>query len=99
MVFVYRVQAADRGEVIRIAANALSLNGGTIKAAADNTTDAVLAHDAIAGGLTVEDSPGGVPTVSRCGHRLPLQVALRGHLLRAWGCFPGDWSSSTGLCG
>ena len=67
LVFIYRVQAADRGEVISIAANSLSLNGGAIKAAADNTTDAVLAHDAIAGRLTVDDSPGGVPTVSNMG--------------------------------
>ena len=46
--FSYTVQEADRDEHgISIAANALLLNGGTIKAA-DGTTDADLAHEALA---------------------------------------------------
>ncbi len=46
--FYYIVQAADRdGNGISIAANALALNGGTIKAA-DGTTDAELTHGAVA---------------------------------------------------
>ena len=46
--FDYTVQAGDRDEDgISIAANALSLNGGTITAA-DGTTDADLAHGAVA---------------------------------------------------
>ena len=49
MHFKYEVQAADRdGNGISIAANALGLNGGTIKAAADGTTDATLTHAAVA---------------------------------------------------
>ena len=45
--FYYIVQAADRDESgISIAANALILNGGTIKAA-DGTTDADLTHAAV----------------------------------------------------
>ena len=47
--FDYTVQAADRdADGISIATNSLALNGGTIKAAADRTTDAVLTHDAVA---------------------------------------------------
>ena len=48
MYFDYTVQAGDRDEDgISIAANALVLNGGTIKAA-DGTTDADLRHQAVA---------------------------------------------------
>ena len=47
--FAYTVQEADRDEDgISIAANSLSLNGGTIKAAYDATTDADLTHGAVA---------------------------------------------------
>ena len=47
--FDYIVQAIDRDEDgISIAANALALNGGTIKHAADRTSDADLTHDAVA---------------------------------------------------
>ena len=47
--FDYLVQATDRDEDgISMAANALALNGGTIKLAADRTTDADLSHDAVA---------------------------------------------------
>ena len=47
--FAYTVQESDRdADGIAIAANALGLDGGTITAAADGTTDAVLAHDAVA---------------------------------------------------
>ena len=47
--FDYMVQAIDRDEDgISIAANALALNGGTIKHAADRTSDADLTHDAVA---------------------------------------------------
>ncbi len=46
--FDYEVQAADRdGDGISIAANAIRLNGGSIKAAADGTTDASLTHSAV----------------------------------------------------
>ena len=45
--FDYFVQATDRDEDgVGIPANALALNGGTIKHAGDGTTDADLAHDA-----------------------------------------------------
>ncbi|MDE0225767.1 MAG: hypothetical protein OXP28_11580 [Gammaproteobacteria bacterium] len=46
--FDYRVQATDRDEDgIGIPANALALNGGTIKHAGNGTTDADLTHDAV----------------------------------------------------
>ena len=46
--FEYTVQEGDRDEDgIGIAANALALNGGTIKHAGDGTTDANLTHDAV----------------------------------------------------
>ena len=46
--FRYAVQEEDRDEDgISIAANALRLNGGTIKHAGDGTTDADLTHDAV----------------------------------------------------
>ena len=46
--FDYRVQATDRDEDgVGIPANALALNGGTIKHAGDGTTDAGLTHDAV----------------------------------------------------
>jgi len=46
--FEYAVQEEDRDEDgISIAANALRLNGGTIKHAGDGTTDADLTHDAV----------------------------------------------------
>ena len=45
--FDYFVQATDRDEDgVGIPANALALNGGTIKHSGDGTTDAGLAHDA-----------------------------------------------------
>ena len=51
--FAYTVQASDRdADGIAIAANALGLNGGSIKAAADGTTDAVLTHGAVAASAT-----------------------------------------------
>ena len=47
--FEYTVQAADLDtDGIGIPANAIALNGGTIKAVADGSTDAVLGHDAVA---------------------------------------------------
>ena len=46
--FDYTVQEGDRDDDgISIAANALGLNGGTIKHAGDGTTDADLTHDAV----------------------------------------------------
>jgi len=49
MYFDYEVQAEDRdGDGISIAANAIRLDGGSIKAAADGTTDASLTHSAVA---------------------------------------------------
>ena len=47
--FEYTVQAADLDtDGVGIPANAIALNGGTIKALADGSTDAVLGHDAVA---------------------------------------------------
>ena len=47
--FEYEVQAGDRdADGISIAADAIRLNGSSIKAAADGTTDADLAHAAVA---------------------------------------------------
>ncbi len=47
--FTYKVQSADLdADGASIAANALTLNGGTIKASADGTTAASLAHGALA---------------------------------------------------
>ena len=47
--FRYTVQAADLDtDGVGIPANAIALNGGTIKAVADGSTDAVLGHDAVA---------------------------------------------------
>ena len=47
--FDYLVRATDRDEDgISIATNALALNGGSIKHAADRTTDADLTHNAVA---------------------------------------------------
>ena len=47
------MQASDRDtDGVAIAANALSLAGGSIKAAADGTTDAVLTHGAVAADAT-----------------------------------------------
>ena len=46
--FDYRVQATDRDEDgVGIPANALNLNGGTIKHVGDGTTDADLTHGAV----------------------------------------------------
>ena len=43
--FRYTVQATDRdGDGVSVGANAIRLNGGTIRAAADGTTDANLVH-------------------------------------------------------
>ena len=51
--FAYAVQASDQDtDGIGIAADALGLNGGSIKAAADGTTDAVLTHGAVAASAT-----------------------------------------------
>ena len=48
MHFSYAVQESDRDERgIGIPANALNLNGGTIKHAGDGTTDADLTHGAV----------------------------------------------------
>ena len=51
--FRYTVQAGDWDtDGVSIAANALSLNGGSIKASADGTTDADLTHAAVAADAT-----------------------------------------------
>ena len=51
--FSYRVQAGDVDtDGASIGANALTLNGGSIAAAADGTTNAALAHDAMAADAT-----------------------------------------------
>ena len=65
--FSYTVQEADRDEDgISIAANALSLDGGTIKGP-DGTTDADLTHEAIAaeGNSTVNGSLFSPPSVQQ----------------------------------
>ncbi len=49
LVFAYRVQSADvDSDGASIAANALALNGGSIKAEADSTTAALVTHDSLA---------------------------------------------------
>ena len=70
--FEYEVEAADRdADGISIAADALSLNGGSIKASADGTTDADLTHKAVAtdAGRKVDGSRVTAPTVSRIAFR------------------------------
>ena len=53
VVFRYRVQADDVDtDGVAIGANALTLNGGSIVAAIDGTTNAVLTHDAVAADAT-----------------------------------------------
>ena len=53
--FEYEVEASDRDpDGISITANALSLNGGSIKASADGTTDADLTHAAVAADADAE---------------------------------------------
>ena len=50
--FSYTVQTGDAdADGVEIAANALGLNGGTVKSALDSATNAVLAHGRVAGGL------------------------------------------------
>ena len=66
--FEYTVQAEDRdADGISIAANAISLNGGSIEAEADGTTDADLTHAAVAADANhkVDGSRVTTPTVSR----------------------------------
>ena len=49
LVFAYRVQSADvDSDGASIAANALALNGGSIKAEADSATAALVTHDSLA---------------------------------------------------
>ena len=49
LVFAYRVQSADvDSDGASIAANALALNGGSIRAEADSTTAALATHDSLA---------------------------------------------------
>ncbi len=65
--FKYTVAAADSdADGISVAADAISLNGGSIKAAADGTTDANLAHTALSPGSDhkVDGSKNEVPVVS-----------------------------------
>ncbi len=53
--FRYTVRATDRdGDGIGIPASAIRLNGGTIKAAADGSTDAELSHAAVDSGARVD---------------------------------------------
>ncbi len=53
LVFAYRVQSADvDSDGASVGANALDLNGGAIKAAADSTVSANVTHDALASDLT-----------------------------------------------
>ena len=66
--FEYTVQAEDRDtDGISIAANAISLNGGSIKAEANGITDADLVHAAVAAdpNRKVDGSRVTTPTVSR----------------------------------
>ena len=65
--FAYTVQASDRdADGIGIAANALGLAGGRIRAAADGTTDAVLGHGAVAASASrkVDGSRAPAPAVT-----------------------------------
>ena len=68
--FDYTVQASDSDtDGISFASNSLSLNGGTIKASVDGTTNAKLAHDAVADNSAHKVDGGGsedisAPTVS-----------------------------------
>ena len=71
--FDYTVQERDRdADGISIAANALSLNGGTIRAA-DGTADADLTHDAVAArsGQKVNGSLASPPAVTSIGFFSP----------------------------
>ena len=66
--FSYAVQGDDRAPGgVSIAADALSLNGGTIKAAADSTTAAALAHGAVAADATrkIDGRRGRPPRIDR----------------------------------
>ena len=66
--FSYVVQGNDQAAGgVRIAANALDLNGGTIKAGADGTTNAVLTHSAVAADSTrkIDGSRGRPPKIDR----------------------------------
>ena len=65
--FEYTVVAADRdSDGISVAADAINLNGGSIKAAADGTTDADLTHTALTpgSGHKVDGSNNETPVVS-----------------------------------
>ncbi len=70
--FAYTVQEGDAdGDGVSVGANALALNGATVKSAADSTTDVNPAHDPFDGGLahrvdgsTVRQEPT-APTVRR----------------------------------
>ena len=65
--FGYQVQSADSDtDGVSIAADAIGLNGGTIKDADDDTTDAVLTHAAVAADADhqVDGSRFDVPSVS-----------------------------------
>ncbi len=66
--FSYTVQTGDAdADGVEIAANALGLNGGTVKSALDSATSAVLAHERVAGGLArkVDGSKVRPPEVQR----------------------------------
>jgi len=68
--FEYAVQSGDRGaDGVSIAANAITLNGGTIDAAADGTTDANLTHEAVPAdaGHKVDGSRVTAPAVNSIG--------------------------------
>ena len=65
--FRYTVAEEDRDtDGVNIAANSIGLNGGSIKAAADGTTDAALTHSALAAGSghKVDGSLNEAPAVS-----------------------------------
>ena len=65
--FEYTVVAADSdSDGVSVAANAIRLDGGSIKAAADGTTDAGLTHSALSAGSghKVDGSKNEVPAVS-----------------------------------
>ena len=67
MFFGYRVQAGEtETDGVAIGANALTLNGGSIAAAADRTTNAVLTHNAVAADATrkVDGGPITAPMVT-----------------------------------
>ena len=96
--FSYAVQEADRDEDgISIPANALALNGGTIKQGGDGTAEADLTHDAVVAepALKVNGSlvtPPAVSSIYLDNHVPPPSgdTYVRGERVRVWVEFDRD---------